>query len=132
LTRGQPFPPSTRSLPEEDFDFEKILDSTRALEARLTPILHSIELLKAETAKEMALLEAEAATLETLQANAKAEASRRKRAERTLHDILRDDNNIIVGDSLDIPGLVHSKTEQFSSDVRLLMEHSWSIFTDHF
>jgi hypothetical protein len=117
LTRGQPFPPSTRSLPEEDFDFEKILDSSRVLEAQLTPMLHSIELLKAEAAKEEALLEADAATLEALEANAKAEASRRKRAERTLHDILRDDNNGPVESLVESSGLVHHKSQQRSLDV---------------
>jgi hypothetical protein len=117
LTRGQPFPPSTRPLPEEDFDFEKILDSSRALEARLTPILHSIELLKAETAKEEALLEADAATLEALDANAKAEASRRKRAEKTLHDILRDDNYDTMENLAEGSGLVHRRSQQRSLDV---------------
>jgi hypothetical protein len=117
LTRGQPFPPSTRSLPEEDFDFEKILDSSRALEARLTPILHSIELLKAESAKEDALLEADAVTLEALEANAKAEASRRKKAEKTLHDILRDDNNDTAENLVESSGLVHHKSQQRSLDV---------------
>jgi CENP-Q, a CENPA-CAD centromere complex subunit len=121
LTRGQPFPPSTRSLPEEDFDFEKILGSSRALEARLTPMLHSIELLKAETAKEKALLEAEADTLETLEANAKAEASRRRRAERTLHNILWD-GNVMAEDSLESSGLVHRKSQQRSLDVGPLIE----------
>lgn len=117
LTRGQPFPPSTRLLPEEDFDFEKILDSSRALEARLTPLLHSIELLKAETAKEEALLEADAATLEALEANAKSEASRRRRSEKTLHDILRDDNKDTVESLVESSSLVHRKSQQRSLEV---------------
>jgi hypothetical protein len=117
LTRGQPFPPSTRLLPEEDFDFEKILDSSRALEARLTPTLHSIELLKAETAKEEALLEADTATLEALEANAKSEASRRRRSEKTLHDILRDDNKDTVESLVESSSLVHRKSQQRSLEV---------------
>jgi hypothetical protein len=117
LTRGQPFPPCTRPLPEEDFDFEKILDSSRALEARLTPMLHSIELLKAETTKEEALLDADAATLEDLEANAKSEASRRRRAEKTHHDILRDDTKDTVENLIEGSGLVHHKSQQRSLEV---------------
>jgi hypothetical protein len=119
LSRGQPFPPSTRSLPEEDFDFEKILDSTRALEARLTPMLHSIELLRAETAKEEALLEAEKAGLEALEANARAEATRRKKTTKRLHDILRDDNKSGVENLLALNVAVESKSQAALLDVRL-------------
>lgn len=119
LSRGQPFPPSTRSLPEEDFDFEKILDSTRALEARLTPMLHSIELLRAETAKEEALLEAEKAGLEALEANARAEATRRKKTTKRLHDILRDDNKSSVENLLALNVAVESKSQAALLDVRL-------------
>jgi CENP-Q, a CENPA-CAD centromere complex subunit len=118
LTRGQPFPPSTRSLAEEDFDFEKILDSSRALEAQLTPILHSIELLKAETAKEEALIEVESAALEALEANARGEASRRKRADRTLHDILRDESDGRDEEPVENNNLTDHKSQQRLLEVR--------------
>ena len=121
LSRGQPFPPSTRPLHEEDFDFEKILDSSRALEARLTPLLHSIELLKAETAKEEALLEAETAALEALESNAKAEASRRKRMTKTLHDILRDSSDVEMEKMVDDNVLVNRKSQQDISNVGSLI-----------
>ncbi len=131
LTRGQPFPPSTRLLPEEDFDYEKILDSSRALETRLTPMLHSIELLNAETAKEEALLDADAATLEALEANAKAEASRRRRAEKTLHDILRDDSKDTVGKLVETSGLVHRKSQQRSLEVTSSIHLTNTPYADH-
>lgn len=121
LSRGQPFPPATRALPEEDFNFEKILDSSRALEAQLTPLTHSIELLKAETAKEEALLEADMAALEALEANAKTEASRRKRTAKTLHDILRDDTNVKMENMVDDNILVDRKSEKDLSKVGALI-----------
>jgi len=106
LTRGLPFPPSTRVQREEDFDFEKILDSNRLLESQLTPILHSIELLKAETAKEEELLEVERERLALLEENAKSEASRRKQAAKKLHPILQVDND-------------EAKAEEFKEDIGL-------------
>jgi hypothetical protein len=118
LMRGQPFPPSSRLLPEEDFDFEKILDSTRSLEAQLTPMLHSIKLLKAETAKEEALLEHDTGILEALEANAKAEASRQRKAERTLHEFLRNDKQDAVESFTVSSGLVHRQSQQHLLKVR--------------
>lgn len=118
LSRGQPFPPSTRSQYEEDFDFEKILDSSRALEAQLTPMLHSIELLKAEAAKEEALLESESATLETLEDNAKAEATQRKKAAKKMHKILLDDQKSRVETFVTSSGLDDREARQRLSDVR--------------
>lgn len=121
LSRGQPFPPATRPLPEEDFNFEKILDSSRALEAQLTPLTHSIELLKAEIAKEEALLEAETTALEALEANAKAEASRRKKTTKTLHDILRDDTDVKMENLMDKNILADRKSDQDMSKVGVLI-----------
>jgi len=89
MARGLPFPPGTRAQREEDFDFEKILDSTRAHEAQLTPALHSIELLRAEIRKEEALLERETAALEQLERNAKAERARRRAEAKKLHPSLQ-------------------------------------------
>jgi hypothetical protein len=104
IERGLPFPPSTRAQREEDFDFEKILDSSRQLEAQLTPALHSIELLKAEIRKEEALLEHENETLDKLERNAKAEKSRRKVEAKKFHSSLQVKDSIMkdedFGDAL--------------------------------
>jgi hypothetical protein len=48
ISKGLPFPQGTRNHQEDDFDFEKILDHNRALEAHLTPALHANELLECE------------------------------------------------------------------------------------
>lgn len=91
LIRGLPFPPSTRPQKQEDFDLEHILDNNAALETRLTPMLHSIELLKAEIRKEKVLLEKDARNLEVLKANAKADATRRRRDVKNSHFLLQAD-----------------------------------------
>lgn len=95
LSRGQPFPPSTRPQPEEDFDFEKILDSSGALEAKLTPILHSIGLLKAVAKREEAMLDAEVMALDELKGNAKVHESQRYNTTRKLHAMSRSVENFI-------------------------------------
>ena len=89
VSRGLPFPPSIRNIREDDFDFEKILDHNRSLEAQLTPALHANELLEAELAKEAALLEAEQSYLSKLEVNAKAEATKRKLEARNVHALLQ-------------------------------------------
>ncbi|KAH7351004.1 CENP-Q, a CENPA-CAD centromere complex subunit-domain-containing protein [Rhexocercosporidium sp. MPI-PUGE-AT-0058] len=93
ISRGIPFPPGTRNHREDDFDFEKILDHNRALEAQLTPALHSNELLEAELNKEMARLESDMETLAKLEKNAKTEASVRNQAGRKLHSVLQPDSS---------------------------------------
>lgn len=95
LTRGLPFPPGTRPQREEEFDFEKILDSNRELETRLTPMLHSIDLLKAEIEKEGNLLEQETARLEALEADARADTTRRKKDSKKLHFLLPADQGYV-------------------------------------
>lgn len=89
ISKGLPFPQGTRSHREDDFDFEKILDHNRALEAQLTPALHANELLEAQVSKELALLESERERLATLEANAKTEAALRSEAARRLHSLLQ-------------------------------------------
>lgn len=89
ISKGLPFPPSTRGQREDDFDFERILDHTRDLEASLTPASHSNELLQAQAYKESASLESETAILEELEVNAKAEASKRKLVGRKMHLLLQ-------------------------------------------
>jgi hypothetical protein len=89
ISKGLPFPQGTRNHREDDFDFEKILDHTRALESQLTPALHANELLEAQVSKEMALLESERERLGMLEANAKTEAALRSEAARRLHSLLQ-------------------------------------------
>ncbi|KAG4026120.1 hypothetical protein MFRU_045g00650 [Monilinia fructicola] len=89
VRKGMPFPKGTKTNPEDDFDFEKILDYNRALEAQLTPVLHSNDLLEAELRKEEILLESEEKYLAELESNAKAEATSRRQAARKAHPLLQ-------------------------------------------
>lgn len=97
INRGLPFPPvagNARVKDEAleratDFDFERVLDTTREAEKKLTPALHSVELLKAEIRKEEALFDQESKALERLERNAKAERARRRADAKTLHPSLR-------------------------------------------
>jgi CENP-Q, a CENPA-CAD centromere complex subunit len=100
ISKGLPFPQSTRNHREEDFDFEKILDHNRALETQLTPALHANELLEAQVSKEMALLESEMERLATLEANAKTEAALRSEAARRLHSLLLPQQGIMESEGL--------------------------------
>jgi len=95
ITKGLPFPPSTRPQREDDFDFEKIIDHIRTLESQLTPTLHANELLEDELRKETDWLESDKATLAKLEANAKAAASSRKQAERKLHPVLQSEGSVV-------------------------------------
>ena len=121
ISKGLPFPPAIRANREEDFDFEKILDHNRALEAQLTPTLHRNELLEAELAKETAQLESEHAVLVVLEANAKSQAVARKDAGRKVHPLLQSDSVIQVDDQQDNLGLVNGiqSTFPFSHAVSL-------------
>ncbi|QSZ33356.1 hypothetical protein DSL72_002944 [Monilinia vaccinii-corymbosi] len=89
VRKGMPFPKGTRTNPEDDFDFEKILDYNRALEAQLTPVLHSNDLLEAELRREEILLENEEKYLTELESNSKAEATSRRQAARKAHPLLQ-------------------------------------------
>ncbi|KAI9739409.1 MAG: hypothetical protein M1818_005097 [Claussenomyces sp. TS43310] len=97
LVRGLPFPPSTRSRKEEDFDFEKILDSNVTLETQLTPMLHSTELLKAEIKRENLQLDEEVRNLDTLETNAKADAARRKKDSKHNHSLYTEADARVEG-----------------------------------
>ncbi|PQE10535.1 Kinetochore fta7 protein [Rutstroemia sp. NJR-2017a BVV2] len=94
VRKGMPFPKSTRTNREDDFDFEKILDYNLALEAQLTPVVHSNELLEAELRKEQILLENEQKYLADLEANAKDEASKRRQTARKAHPLLQSEESI--------------------------------------
>lgn len=101
LSRGLPFPQGTRPQREDDFNFEKILDHNRALEAQLTPAIHANELLEDELSKEETWLESEKAILAELEANAKSAAVSRKDAKRKLHPQLRSENSTMEGEDLE-------------------------------
>jgi hypothetical protein len=92
ILKGLPFPQGTRNHQEDDFDFEKILDHNRALEAHLTPALHANELLEFELRKEMARLESEQAYLAGVEANTKREAAFRSQTTK-LHPLLQLDDS---------------------------------------
>jgi hypothetical protein len=121
VSKGLPFPHGTRNHREDDFDFEKILDHNRALEAQLTPALHANELLEAQVSKELACLESEKETLATLEANAKTEAGLRSEAARRLHSLLQPQDGI-----MDIEGL-KDDVGLTNAQVPLLLDYSVSI-----
>ncbi|KAI9677696.1 MAG: hypothetical protein M1829_002468 [Trizodia sp. TS-e1964] len=81
-----PFPPNTKEL---HFDYERLLNENRALEAQLTPVLHSIQLTRAEIEKEEFLLRADQERLQTLQSNAKDEELLRRRQAKRSHGLLQ-------------------------------------------
>ncbi|ESZ92874.1 hypothetical protein SBOR_6737 [Sclerotinia borealis F-4128] len=89
IRKGMSFPKGTRTNREDDFDFEKILDYNRVLEAQLTPVLHSNDLLESELRTEEILLENEEKYLAELEANAKDEATSRRQAARKAHTLLQ-------------------------------------------
>jgi len=95
VSKGLPFPQGTRNHREDDFDFEKILDYNRALEAQLTPALHANELLETQVSKELELLESEKERLAILEANAKTTAASRSEAARRLHWLLQPSQGIL-------------------------------------
>ncbi|TGO60325.1 hypothetical protein BCON_0036g00130 [Botryotinia convoluta] len=105
VRKGMPFPKGTRTNPEDDFDFEKILDYNRALENQLTPVLHSNDLLEAELRKEEILLESEERYFAELEANAKDEATSRRQAARKAHPLLQfevDSTQKVLNDNIGI------------------------------
>jgi hypothetical protein len=116
ISKGLPFPLGTRYHRENDFDFEKILDHTRTLEALLTPALHANELLDSELRKVTILLEADLEVLADLEANAKAESTMRKQAGRKLHSLLRSDDSKFA-------------TEGFRDKTRLAAEYEYPLLT---
>lgn len=115
LIKGLPFPPATRALKEDDFEFEKVLDNSRVLEAQLTPMLHSIELLKAELAKEESKLAMEQEELMELESNAKDEFAESNKTLKRLHYLVRPD----MGTSVPETSLAYlsSNTKKSSRDL---------------
>ncbi|KAJ5133258.1 hypothetical protein N7476_003510 [Penicillium atrosanguineum] len=81
-----PFPPITK---DSNFDYESALDEHRSLEANLATMKDSIDLLKAEIAKEEALLAEEKKSLQEMDKNAKRAEAERKRQTKNEHPVLR-------------------------------------------
>lgn len=100
ISKGLPFPQSSGPRRDDDFDFEKILDRSRDLEAQLTQALHANALLESELQKETAHLEAEEEALSQLETNAKTEASRRRETRRKLHSLLQTEDPSATDDGL--------------------------------
>jgi hypothetical protein len=101
LERGLPFPQGVRHVREDEFDFEKILDLNRSLEAQLTPTIHANRLLEAELSKESAILISEKDALAELEENAKSQALKRKQAGRKLHPLLQPNECATTKDDFD-------------------------------
>ncbi|KAK2016313.1 hypothetical protein LZ32DRAFT_552958 [Colletotrichum eremochloae] len=99
LSRGLPFPPATvpptgsRSSKKHDADggraeelnFERVIEDVVALERQLDPLLHAVNLLKAEKERDERALEADYESLSMLEANARSEARNYKDNLRKTH-----------------------------------------------
>jgi hypothetical protein len=128
ISKGLPFPRSTSNRREDDFDFEKILDHSRDLEAQLTLALHANDLLESELRKERAHLEAEEEALSQLETNAKREATRRKEAGRKLHVLLQSEDLTTKEDGLkDRTGLAVGHSDVPLTLVNLTPYRTWQI-----
>ncbi|CAG8077863.1 unnamed protein product [Penicillium salamii] len=78
-----PFPPITK---DSNFDYESALNEHRLLEASLATMNDSVDLLKAEIAKEEALLASETKSLQDMDKNAKRAEAERKRQTKNVCD----------------------------------------------
>ncbi|KAJ5243363.1 uncharacterized protein N7469_001690 [Penicillium citrinum] len=85
-----PFPPITK---DSNFDFESALNEHQSLEANLSIMSDSINLLKSEIAKEQALLASEKTALHEMDKNAKRADAERKRQMKKEHPVLRQLDN---------------------------------------
>ncbi|KAJ5973057.1 CENP-A-nucleosome distal centromere subunit CENP-Q [Penicillium vulpinum] len=81
-----PFPPITK---DSHFDYESALNEHRSLEGHLATMNDSVDLLKAEIAKEEALLARETKALQEMDKNAKRAEAERKRQTKNEHPVLR-------------------------------------------
>lgn len=93
ISRGLPFPVGTNRQPEDEFNFEKVIDRNRVTEGQLTAEIDANKLLDESLTKELELLEVEKAALLELETNAKTESTRRKQAERKSHPLLQSGNS---------------------------------------
>ncbi|KAJ6011819.1 hypothetical protein N7499_013210 [Penicillium canescens] len=81
-----PFPPATK---DSNFDYESALNEHRALESSLATMTDSVDLLKAEIAKEEAALVRDKKSLQEMDKNAKRAEAERKRQTKNEHPVLR-------------------------------------------
>ncbi|KZL76821.1 kinetochore protein fta7 [Colletotrichum tofieldiae] len=120
LSRGLPFPPAaapptgsanTRKADADggraqELDFERVIEGVAALEKQLDPLLHAVELLKAERERDERALEADYDSLRTLEANAKSEARNFKDNLRKTHVLVPEQKKVagrnVVGDEHDL------------------------------
>ncbi|KAI1006464.1 hypothetical protein K3495_g1758 [Podosphaera aphanis] len=92
VSKGLPFPRSSRKNRDDDFDFEKILNHSRSLENQLTPALHANKLLGLELKKEQEYLKLEEDKLTELRTNAKKELVLRNETTKKFHPILQENH----------------------------------------
>ncbi|CAG8954064.1 hypothetical protein HYFRA_00009165 [Hymenoscyphus fraxineus] len=130
ISRGLPFPVGTHPQPEDEFNFEKIIDRNRILEGQLTAESDANKLLEENLAKEQEFLAAEKAALLELETNAKTESSRRKEAERKSHPLLQtevaqgsDELGLSVINSRVLPSLDVSQDEKLQAVIREVEGH---------
>ncbi|KAF6800176.1 kinetochore protein fta7, partial [Colletotrichum sojae] len=104
ISRGLPFPPAAAPARggaaskkrnedagrAEELDFERVVDGVASLERQLDPLLHAVQLLKAEQELEERALEEDYETLRTLEANARSEARNFKDSLRKTHVLVPD------------------------------------------
>ncbi|GJC83715.1 hypothetical protein ColLi_06553 [Colletotrichum liriopes] len=123
LSRGLPFPPAaapptgsanTRKADADggraqELDFERVIEGVAALEKQLDPLLHAVELLKAERERDERALEADYDSLRTLEANAKSEARNFKDNLRKTHVLVPEQKKVagaagrnVIGDEHDL------------------------------
>ncbi|KAJ5923898.1 CENP-A-nucleosome distal centromere subunit CENP-Q [Penicillium verhagenii] len=108
-----PFPPITNG---SNFDYESALDEHRTLEASLATFKDSTDLLRAEIAKEEALLANEKKELQTMDKNAKRAVAERKRQSKNEHPVLRQLDDLPQDSGSSGFALVDTKPDQAALD----------------
>ncbi|OJJ47127.1 hypothetical protein ASPZODRAFT_132074 [Penicilliopsis zonata CBS 506.65] len=109
-----PFPPATK---ESNFEYETALDEHRSLEDHLGTVTDSIDLLKAQIAKEEALLARENKQLEELRKNAKAAETERKRQLKNEHPIIQQLGSLPPGQPSGRTEVKFSETKDLLADL---------------
>ena len=130
LHRGMPFPPPAipaAGVPrkrgrrpkagggdghEAELDFESVLDGARALERRLEPALHAVELLRKEKAWMERELEQDYKTLRNLEAGARGQARQQRDQLKKAH---------VLAPEVTIP------REKREEDVEMVFDHEGSV-----
>jgi hypothetical protein len=117
LNRGMPFPPaSSGTTREAELQYEQTLDGAGSLADQLTPLLHSVELLKREKERAERDLEQDYQALTTLRHNATAEAREKRARLRKVHILVdstkREDDE--KANDLDMMGELATKPQDAS------------------